>query len=243
MKPHHSHAHPPAGPRRVMVIDDHPMMRAGLVQLINSQPHLEACAEAGTPAEALSELARTKPDLVIADLSMPGRSGIDLIKDLHALSTESPILVISMQDELLYAERALRAGARGYIMKEAGAKLLLEAMQSVLTGGSYVSPAVASRILLGITGDAGRRSKSPIEQLTDREFEIYQLIGQGKDSVDIAHLLRLSRKTVDVHRGSIKRKLGLPSGAALIHHAVHAQELGRNPSAPGNAPTAPKDSS
>jgi DNA-binding NarL/FixJ family response regulator len=216
-------ASPPATPparRGVLVVDDHPFMRAGIAQLIERQADLRVCGEAGNPAEALQALAKAKPDLILTDLTMPGRSGLEFIKDLRAAHADIAVLVISMHDEVVYAERALRAGARGYIMKEAGGENLLAAIRQVLRGEIYVSPRMSARILEGFSATRPRGSNSPIEKLTDREFEVFQLIGQGKSTRDIAQQLHLSTKTVDVHRSNIKAKLELGDVTALIRHAV-----------------------
>jgi len=210
----------PPAPRRVLLVDDHPFMRAGLAQPINAQPDLIVCGEAGNPAEALHALARQRPELVLSDLTMPGRSGLEFIKDLKATAPTLAVLVVSMHDEVVFAERALRAGARGYIMKEAGGENLLAAIRQVLRGEVYVSPRMSSRILNNLSARKPRGSSSPIEQLTDREFEVFQLIGQGKSTRDIATQLHLSPKTVDVHRSHIKEKLVLKDATALIRHAV-----------------------
>jgi DNA-binding NarL/FixJ family response regulator len=211
----------PAAPRRsVLLVDDHPFMRAGLAQLIERQPDLRVSGEAGNPAEAFQALAKSGPDLVLTDLTMPGRSGLEFIKDLKAAQPALPILVVSMHDEAVYAERVLRAGARGYIMKEAGGENLLAAIRQVLRGEVYVSPRMSARILDNLSARRPRGSSSPIEKLTDREFEIFQLIGQGKSTRDIATQLHLSPKTVDVHRSHIKEKLELKDATALIRHAV-----------------------
>ena len=210
----------PSARRRVLLVDDHPFMRAGLGQLIGCQADLVVGGEAGNPAEALQALARQRPDLILTDLTMPGRSGLEFIKDLRAAHPEIPILVISMHDEAVYAERALRAGARGYIMKEAGGENLLGAIRQVLRGEVYVSHKMSARILEAVSSRRPRGSSSPIEQLTDREFEVFQLIGQGKGTREIAAELHLSPKTVDVHRSHLKEKLGLRDATALIRHAV-----------------------
>jgi DNA-binding NarL/FixJ family response regulator len=210
-----------AAPRkRLLLVDDHPFMRVGLATLIDRQPDLAVCGEAGNPAEAFHALEKTKPDLILTDLTMPGRSGLEFIKDLRAAEPELAILVVSMHDEAVHAERALRAGARGYIMKEAGGENLLNAIRQVLRGEVYVSPKMSARILEGLSGTRPRGSSSPIEKLTDREFEIFQLIGQGKSTRDIAAQLNLSPKTIDVHRANIKEKLELTDVTALIRHAV-----------------------
>ena len=212
----------PAAParRRILVIDDHPFMRAGLAQLIDRQADMQVCGEAGNPVEAVRELARCSPDLVLTDITMPGRSGLDFIKDLLAMNAKLPVLVVSMHDEAIYAERVLRAGARGYIMKEAGGENLLAAIRRIMQGEVYLSPAMSVRILENLSGRRPRGSSSPIEKLTDREFEVFRLIGQGKSTRDIAAQLNLSSKTVDVHRGHIKEKLELKDTTALVRHAV-----------------------
>jgi len=174
-------ATPPAPARkRVLLVDDHPFMRAGLAGLIERQPDLVVCGEAGNPAEAFRELARSKPDLVLTDLTMPGRSGLEFIKDLRAAEPTLAILVVSMHDEVVQAERALRAGARGYIMKEAGGEALLAALRQVLGGQIYLSAKLSARLLEGLAGAKPRGSNSPIAKLSDREFEVFQQIGQGK---------------------------------------------------------------
>lgn len=202
------------------MVDDHPFMRAGIAQLINQQADMEVCGEAGSTADALRAVAQLRPDLVLSDLTMADRGGLEFIKDLQAADASPPVLVVSMHDEAIYAERVLRAGARGYIMKEAGGESLLHAIRQVLRGEVYVSPKLAAGLLENLSGRRPRGSDSPIKQLTDREFEIFQLIGQGKSTHDIAAQLHLSSKTVDVHRANIKQKLGLKDATALVRHAV-----------------------
>ncbi len=206
--------------RRVALVDDHPMTREGLAAIISRQDDLKLGCEAGSPAEAMLLLSRCKPDLLVTDMTMPGRSGIEFIKDIHAMIPELPILVLSMHDEMLYAERALRAGARGYLMKDAGSSKVLEVIRLILDGQSYVSPQMSARLLDAMTGRRPRGSTSPIEKLSDREFEVFQLLGCGKTTKEVAQALNLSSKTVDVHRGRIKEKLQLKDATSLIHHAV-----------------------
>jgi DNA-binding NarL/FixJ family response regulator len=206
--------------RRVLLVDDHPFMRSGLAQLIGSQADLVVGGEAGSPVEALRELARASADLVLTDLTMPGRSGVEFIKDLRAARPDLPILVVSMHDETIYAERVLRAGAQGYIMKEAGGDSLLAAIRQVLAGQVYVSSRMSAAILGGLSGRRPRGSSSPIETLSDREFEVFKLIGRGRGTKEMAGQLHISPKTVDVHRARIKEKLGLADMPALIRHAV-----------------------
>jgi DNA-binding NarL/FixJ family response regulator len=205
---------------RLLLVDDHPFMRAGLAQLIERQSDLVVCGEAGSPAEAMQKLHGAAVDLVLTDLTMPGRSGVEFIKDLRAMAADLAILVVSMHDETIYAERVLRAGAQGYIMKEAGGDSLLAAIRQVLAGQVYVSARMSAQILGGLSGKKPRGSTSPIEALSDREFEVFKLIGRGQGTKEMAAQLHISPKTVDVHRSRIKEKLGLTDVTALIHHAV-----------------------
>jgi DNA-binding NarL/FixJ family response regulator len=206
--------------RRIVIVDDHPFMRAGLAQLIGRQPDMEVAGEAGDPAEVLGNMARWAPDLVLTDITMPGRSGLEFIKDLLAVHPRLAVLVFSMHDEAIYAERVLRAGGRGYVMKESGGDNLLAAIRHVLAGEIFVSARMSVRILETFSRRSPRGSSSPIGQLTDREFEVFQLVGAGKSTRDIAALLHLSSKTVDVHRSHIREKLELKDTTALIRHAV-----------------------
>ncbi len=215
--------------RRVLVVDDHPMTREGLASIINRQADLEVCAQAANPSEAMAALSKTKPDLMITDMTMPGRSGVEFIKDVHAMRPGLPILVLSMHDETLYAERVLKAGARGYLMKDAGPEKALEAIRRVLGGQRHLSPQMSSRLLDNRVGRSPRGSDSPIGKLSDREFEILQLLGSGKSTKDVAAELGLSSKTVDVHRGHIKEKLGLKDAAGLVHYAVRWVETRDRP--------------
>ena len=211
----------PAPPQKlkILIVDDHPMMREGLAQLIGQQSDCEVSGEAESAHQAMDLIAKSKPDLVLADITLPDKNGLEFIKDVHAMYTGTPILVISMHDESLYAERALRAGARGYIMKQEGGKKLMEAMRQVLAGRVYVSSQMSERILEVFSG-ARSNTGSSIEQLTDREFEVFQLIGSGLDVREIAEKLHLSVKTAEVHRTNIKQKLKLKSVGDLIRYAV-----------------------
>jgi len=206
--------------RRILLVDDHPLTSEGLAGVINRESDLEVCGLTGNPAEALSALVKFNPDLMVTDMTMPGRSGIEFLKDVHAMRPELPMLVLSMHDETLYAERALRAGARAYVMKDAGSEKVLEVIRLVLSGQSYVSPQMSARMLDAVTGRRPRGSSSPIEKLSDREFEVFRLLGSGKSTKEVAQALHLSPKTVDVHRGRIKEKLQLKDASSLIHHAV-----------------------
>jgi DNA-binding NarL/FixJ family response regulator len=203
-----------------MIVDDHPMMRAGLAQLIVKQPGMEVCAEAGSPTEAMDMIAKIRPDLILVDISMKGASGLEFIKNVAALHGHIPMLVVSMHDEKVYAERALRAGACGYIMKEESGEFLIAALNRVLEGGIYLSKAMSALLLRSLASPEARNPDSPLQRLTDREFEVFRLIGQGCTTEEIAGHLHISPKTVDVHRFQIKEKLHLKSGAALVHYAV-----------------------
>ncbi|MEJ0090136.1 MAG: response regulator transcription factor [Limisphaerales bacterium] len=212
------------GKKRIFIVDDHPMMRQGLAQLIGAEPDLEVCGEAENAECALDIIGAGKPDLVLADISLPGKNGLELIKDFQAFQPGLAVLVISMHDESLYAERVLRAGGRGYIMKQAGGKKLMQAIRQVLDGKIYVSEKMSANILETFSGRRAGSSSSPVEQLTDREFEVFQLIGQGRGTRATAEKLHLSVKTVEVHRANIKAKLKLKTAPELIRFAVRWAE-------------------
>lgn len=212
--------------KRIMIVDDHPMMRAGLIQLIAKQPGMEVCGEAGGPTEAMKLIPNCRPDLIMVDVSMKGSSGLEFIRDVAAVHGHIPMLVLSMHDEKVYAERALRAGALGYIMKEESAEYLIIAMKRVLEGGIYLSKEMSTRLLKSFGTPREGHADSPLQSLTDREFEVFRLIGEGKTTEEIATHLHISPKTVDVYRFQIKEKLRIASNTALIHYAVHWAESG-----------------
>jgi DNA-binding NarL/FixJ family response regulator len=214
--------------RRVLIVDDHAMMRQGLAQLINNEPDLVVASEADTAGQALNLIAARRPDLVLADISLPDKNGLELIKDILVYHPGLPVLVVSMHDETLYAERVLRAGGRGFIMKQEGGKKLMQAIRQVLSGQIYVSEKMSARILEVFSGHRTDTTDSSLEGLTDREFEIFQLIGQGQGTREIAEHLHLSVKTVEVHRANIKRKLKLDKGAEVVRYAIRWTEA-RNP--------------
>jgi DNA-binding NarL/FixJ family response regulator len=204
---------------KILIVDDHPMMREGLKQLIENEPDLAVCCEAERAGEVLDRIGDAGPDLVLVDITLPDKSGLELIKDIQAICPGLAILVISMHDESLYAERVLRAGGRGYIMKQEGGKKLMQAIRQVISGQIYVSDKMSAKILEIFSGRRSE-SSSPIEKLTDREFEVFQLIGEGASTRDIARKLHVSVKTVEVHRVNIKEKLALKTAAELIRYAV-----------------------
>ena len=206
--------------KRILVVDDHPILREGLLQSINRESDLMVCGEAENAHQALGVIGKLKPDLVLVDIGLPGKSGFELVKDIRTVHPDVPVLVLSMHDESLYAERVLRAGARGYIMKHERPGKLIEAIRTVLSGKAYVSEKMAARILDVFSGRRPKGSRVPLERLTDREFEILELIGRGKSSHEIAKALHLSVKTVDTHRTHLKGKLKLKSALKLTHYAV-----------------------
>jgi DNA-binding NarL/FixJ family response regulator len=210
--------------KRVLIVDDHPMMRQGLAQLIDNEPDLKVVAEADTGGEGLDIVVAQKLDLAVLDISLPDKNGLELIKDIRSVKPELPVLIMSMHDEALYAERVLRAGARGYIMKQEGGKKLLQAIRQVLTGQIYVSEKMSARILETFSGRRPDETASPVTRLSDREFEVFQLIGQGKSTKEIAQHLSLSVKTVEVHRAKIKEKLSLITATDLVRYAVRWSE-------------------
>lgn len=205
---------------RVLVVDDHPMTRDGLAHLINHQPDMMVCCQAQNAAEALDGVIAGKPDLVLADYALPDKNGLELIKDIKAIRPDLPVLIISMHEEALYAERVLRAGARGYISKEEGGEKLMEAIRHVLSGKIYVSDQMSARILEIFSGGSAAVERSGVEELTDREFEIFERIGDGLSTQEIAERLHLSMKTVDAHRANIKEKLKLRTTNELVSYAA-----------------------
>lgn len=218
-------------PKKVLIVDDHALVSEGISQLIGAKGGLTVCGTAATAHEAFDLVSKTKPDLVIVDLSLPGRSGLELIKDIHAAYPEVAILTLSMHEESMYAERALRAGARGYLMKSEGGQRLLEGIERVLEGGIFVSNSVATRVLERFSGGRAKPTLSPVESLSDREFEVFLLIGRGLGTRQIADQLHLSVKTVEAYRGSLKDKLKLASGPELVHYAISWQQSQAVPSA------------
>ncbi len=218
---------PPALKHSILLVDDHRVVLEGYALLINAQADLTVSATATSAPAALSAVGEARPDLVITDLTMPGRGGLDLIKDLLAPHPGLRILVCSMHDELLYAERALRAGAKGYVMKDSDGPTFLGAIRKVMGGGVYMSEKLANRVLDAFAGTRPRGSASPVERLSDREFEVFRLFGEGQTAKEIAERLNLSPKTVSVHRDHIKEKLSHATSAEMIREAVRWVESQR----------------
>ena len=208
----------PQALKRILLVDDHPVTRAGIGQWIEQETDFEVCFETETAESALEAIVSNPPDLVLTDITLPGRSGLDLIKDIHALHPNLPVLVVSMHDEFLYAERSLRAGARGYIMKHESCTHLLEAIRRVLDGHVYVSDRTSERVLGLLSGRLNFSSRPGIERLSDREFDVFQLLGQGLSAHEIGRRLHLCAKTIDAHRANIKRKLAIKTTAELISY-------------------------
>jgi DNA-binding NarL/FixJ family response regulator len=207
--------------KRVLIVDDHPVFRAGLTGLVNLEKDLVVCGEAHDATQAMRALESLSPDLVLLDMSLPGKGGLELLKDIRAGHPQTPVLIISMHDEALYAERVIRAGGRGYIMKQEGPEKVIKAVRRVLGGGICVSENISALILDTLAKPVGQQRKaSSVSTLTDREFEIYRHIGQGREPQGIAEVLHLSIKTVDTHRNHIKRKLGIKNNTELVHHAT-----------------------
>jgi len=209
----------PAG-TRVLLVDDHPFLRMGLAEALAGEPGLQICGAVATAAEALAAVEQLHPDVVVTDLNLPGRSGLELIKDLANLRPGLPVIVLSMHDEEIYAERCLRAGARGYVMKSEDPGNVATAIRKVLTGGLHVGAKASALILQSFAGIRRGRDATPLGQLTAREFELFQCFGRGASTKEIAAELQISAKTIETHRMHIKAKLGLATAAELTAYAA-----------------------
>jgi DNA-binding NarL/FixJ family response regulator len=218
-----------AAKRRVLIVDDHPIFRNGISELINNEPDLSVCGGVESAPTALAAPDRLQPDMLIVDISIEGTNGIELVKAIRAQRPGLPVLIVSMHDENIYAERALRAGARGYVMKAAPSGRVIEAIRQILGGGLYLSDAIGGRLLntfLTGRGDAG--AASAIDRLSDREIEVFRALGEGKGTRQIAGELNLSVKTVETHRAHIKEKLKIGSAPELMRAAVEWVNRGAN---------------
>jgi DNA-binding NarL/FixJ family response regulator len=218
---HESSAHStqPQVKARVLLVDDHPIVRQGLAQLINASPDLAVCAEASTGREALDLVDSAKPDIVIVDISLEDRNGVELIKDIVARREGLACVALSMYDEAMYALRVLRAGGRGYVMKQEVPKKVLAAIRQVLAGHVYLSEKMSTRLVDQLV-QTGASESPPTSELSDRELEVLTLIGRGQSTREIAEKLFLSVKTVEAHRERIKEKLKLKNGAELLRYAM-----------------------
>jgi DNA-binding NarL/FixJ family response regulator len=206
--------------KKVFVVDDHPIVRQGLALLINREADLTVCGEADGWPVALQAIAETKPDILMVDISLNGPDGLELLKNLRARDRDLPVLVLSMHDESIYAERALRAGANGYIMKQEATGKVIDAIRQILRGEVYLSDRLTSKMLQQFARGSRLDKDSPIERLTDRELEVFRLIGEGHGTRQIADALHLSVKTVESYQAHIKEKLALRTSRELLQRAI-----------------------
>jgi DNA-binding NarL/FixJ family response regulator len=207
-------------PTRVLIVDDHPLLRKGVGQLIDQERDLQVVGEAEDAHQAITAVENTKPDVALIDITLNGTSGIELLKNIKARFPKLKMLVLSMHDESVYAHRALRAGASGYIMKQEGPEKVLIALRKVLKGEVYLSEHLGNRMLHTLVNGHAPLPSSPVEELSDRELEVFSLIGQGHGTRPIAEKLHLSIKTIESHRAHIKEKLNLQNATELVHHAI-----------------------
>ena len=214
------HEMPAATRSQVFIVDDHPIVRQGLALLINREPDLTVCGDAEEAGSALQRIEEMKPDLVVVDISLNGPDGLDLLKDIRSHHPNLPVLILSMLDESLYAERSLRAGASGYIMKQEATERVLVAIRRILGGDIYVSDRMANRMLHRFAGGNDVEQRSPIAGLTDRELEVFRLIGDGRGTRQIAEELHISVKTVESYQAHIKEKLSLKNARELVQRAI-----------------------
>lgn len=206
--------------KKIVLVDDHPVLRKGLARLIDSKEGFVVCGEASSAPDAMEVIREQKPHLAIVDIGLPGASGIDLTKSIRAEFPDVPVLILSMHDDPLYATRALRAGATGYIVKQDAIDNIATALQETLDGRRYLSPGIAEQLQTNGVGDQPRSSHDLIDQLTDRELEIFHLIGKGNDVREIAEALKVSPKTVETHRTNIKEKLKLKNARQVARVAL-----------------------
>ncbi len=215
-----SHAASRAARSTVFIVDDHPILREGLALLINREPDLAVCGDAEEAHSALALIEAMRPDVAVVDISLNGPDGLDLLKTIRTRDPNLPVLILSMLDELLYAERALRAGASGYIMKQEATEMVLVAIRRILDGQIYLSDRMADKMLHRLVGDAPPREQSPIADLTDRELEVFRLIGSGHGTRQISEELHISVKTVESYQAHIKEKLMLKNSRELVQRAI-----------------------
>ena len=206
--------------KRILLVDDHPILRKGLVRLIDSKDEFVVCGEASTAADAMALIRELEPHLAIVDIGLPGASGIELTKTIRAEFQKLPVLILSMHEEAFYATRALRAGAMGYIVKQDAIDNIAEALREALNGRCYLSPVIAAQLQHNGPDKQIHPTDDPVSLLTDREFEIFELIGKGHEIREISHALGVSPKTVETHRTNIKEKLKLKNARQVTHLAV-----------------------
>jgi len=205
---------------RILIVDDHPIVRQGLAELINQEHDLEVCAQAADAREAMKAVKTLNPDMIIIDIALKETSGVDLIKDIKARHPRLPVLALSMHDESVYAERALRAGAKGYIMKQEATEEVIVAIRKVLSGQVYASETITEKMVSKFINGPTDASASPVDQLSDRELEVFILIGKGYGTRKIADKLYLSVKTIETYRAHLKEKLGLADSTELLRYAI-----------------------
>lgn len=216
----HSPSKAVARKSRVFIVDDHPLVREGLTNLINGQNDLIVCGEAKDSAQAINGIGKARPNVALIDISLENESGLELVKQLKTQFPQVALIILSMHDEALYAERALRAGAQGYVMKHETSKSVLASIRQVLGGGVYVSERIVKRMALKLTSSRKPIISSPVERLSDRELEIFRLLGQGRTTSQIAADLNLSLKTVQAYCARAKEKFGVASLTELLHAAI-----------------------
>ena len=209
--------------KSVFIVDDHPLLRKGLALLINREPDLAVCGEAEEAQSAMKGIAENKPDIMIVDISLNGPDGLDLLKNIRALYPDLPVLILSMHDESIYAERALRARANGYIMKQEATEKVLVAVRCILSGEIYLSERMSRKLLHQYISGPPTETTSQLSALSDRELEVFRLIGEGRGTRQIADKLHISVKTVETYQAHIKSKLSLRSGRELVQHAIQSK--------------------
>ncbi|MBC2712519.1 MAG: response regulator transcription factor [Desulfosarcina sp.] len=215
--------------KKILIVEDHPIFRWGLSELINQESDMAVCGEATNVSDAWKAIERLNPDLIIADITLENSDGIDLTKEVNRRNKKIPVLILSMHDQFLYAERALHAGARGYIMKQEAMESVVTAIRQVLSGKIYLNEKVKDRILFNLADSPAGSSRSPMDRLTNRELEVFRMIGRGLTTREIASNLHLSIKTIGTYRERIKEKLNLKHANELVRHAVHWEKTGEIP--------------
>ncbi|MBF0243121.1 MAG: response regulator transcription factor [Desulfamplus sp.] len=216
-----------ADKKKIMLVEDHPIFRLGLAELINQEDDLVACGTATDVEPAIKEIEALKPNLIIVDISLKNSDGIDLVHHIKKQNCDTPVLVLSMHDEYLYAQRALHAGAKGYIMKQEAMESVVTAIHQLLAGKVYLNENVKEHILSNISDNFKTKDKSPMDRLTDRELQVFKMVGKGFTSKEIAVKLFLSIKTIGTYRERIKEKLGLKNASELVRCAVHFEKTGQ----------------
>ncbi|NBC03194.1 MAG: response regulator [Bacteroidetes bacterium] len=206
--------------KQIYIVDDHPLMRKGLAMTIDKEMGFEVCGQAESAEKALTEIIDLTPDVAVVDISLPGMNGIELIKNVLHQAPELKILVVSRHDEELYAERAIRAGAKGYLMKLEAAEVMISAIRQILKGGIYLSEKIGNKLIMKMASGNSVNSDNPLDLLSDRELEVFELTGKGLSTKEIGKKLHISVKTVESHRANIKEKLQVNTANELMRHAV-----------------------